>query len=172
MPGGGGAWRAVIWNIWPTKPSGVQLPMAIRPPGRQTRSSSDGHNLGPRRKHGAEHGHHHVEAGSVVGQLLGIALDEFDFQIFIGGAFAGLLQKIGREVEADDVRPVAGGGNGLISRAAGHVQDFRPWLEIDALDEAFSLADIQFCNFTEVARHPTGPQALLQLPETIWPSWP
>ena len=106
----------------------------------------------------------------VVGQLLGVALDEFDFQIFSGGAFAGLLQKIGGEVEPDDVGPRAGGGNGLISGAAGHVQDFCPGLQIDALDEALSLADVQLCNFTKVAGHPTGPQALFQLPKTVRPT--
>ena len=61
----------------------------------------------------------------LVRQLLGVALDEFDFQFFVGGAFAGLFQKIGGNVEADDLRSCPGGGNGLIPRAASHVQHFR-----------------------------------------------
>ena len=39
-PGGGGTCRPSVLNSWPMKPSGVQLARPIRPPGRQTRSSS------------------------------------------------------------------------------------------------------------------------------------
>ena len=39
-PAGGGTWAPTILNIWPMKPSGVQLARPMRPPGRHTRSSS------------------------------------------------------------------------------------------------------------------------------------
>ena len=39
-PGGGGACAEVVLNIWPMKPPGVQLAIAMRPPGRLTRISS------------------------------------------------------------------------------------------------------------------------------------
>lgn len=38
--GGGGAYGFIVANIWPMKPSGVQLSRPIVPPGRQTRTSS------------------------------------------------------------------------------------------------------------------------------------
>ena len=44
---------------------------------------------------------------------------------------------------------------------------FVPGLEIQALDEAFSLADIEPGNLTEVAGHPGGPQALFQFCEVV-----
>jgi hypothetical protein len=38
--GGGGRCFAVVMNIWPTFPSGVQAAIAIRPPGFSTRAIS------------------------------------------------------------------------------------------------------------------------------------
>ena len=40
MPAGDGTYLTVVFNISPMKPCGVQLAMAIRPPGRVTRSNS------------------------------------------------------------------------------------------------------------------------------------
>src|SRR5216684_3139453 len=40
VPAGGGTWVAVIRKFSPTNPVGVQLAMAIRPPGRHTRKNS------------------------------------------------------------------------------------------------------------------------------------
>src|SRR3712207_8928466 len=37
---GGGAYGRIVANIWPMKPSGVQLMSPMRPPGRATRTSS------------------------------------------------------------------------------------------------------------------------------------
>ena len=68
--------------------------------------------------------------------------------------------------------PARAAGNGLISGAAGHVQHLHSGLELEALDEAFSLADIQFCNFTKVPGHPTGPQALFQFSQNCLPHRP
>ena len=99
MPGGGaGRGALVIWNIWPTKPSGVQLPVAIRPPGRQTRFSSEGDNLGARSEHALEHGapRRTVPLGR---SPFGVAFDEFNFRCSIPQRFAGLLQEIGSDVE-------------------------------------------------------------------------
>ena len=54
IPGGGGACLAIVMNIAPTAPSGVQLPIPIRPPGLTTRSSSaavfswSGANIAPK----------------------------------------------------------------------------------------------------------------------------
>ena len=44
--GGGGTCLPITLNIWPTCPSGVQLPMMIRPPGLHTRIISDATSSG------------------------------------------------------------------------------------------------------------------------------
>ena len=47
-PAGGGTWAPTILNIWPMKPSGVQLASPMRPPGRHTRSELGRGPLGVR----------------------------------------------------------------------------------------------------------------------------
>src|SRR5262245_30635999 len=46
IPGGGGTCAAVVLNICPIKPVGVQLAIAIVPPRLQTRNNSDATNSG------------------------------------------------------------------------------------------------------------------------------
>ena len=141
--------------------------MAIRPPGRQTRLSSEattsgrGANMAPNIESTTSN-----RAG-FVGDFFRIAFDEFNFELLLCGAFAGLLQEIRGDVESDDFGSGAGGGDGLVSGAAGYVEDFCSWLEVQALDEAFSFAGIQLGDLTEVASHPGGAQALLQFCEII-----
>ena len=63
--------------------------------------------------------------------------------------------------------PARADGNGLVSGAAGYVEDFCSRLEVQALDETFSLAGIELGNLTEVAGHPAGAKALFQFCEVI-----
>ena len=93
-----------------------------------------GDNIGAWGEHGAEHGEHDIEAGGFVGKFFGVAFDEFDFQILVRGAFAGLFQEIGRDVESDDFGSGAGRRNGLVSGAASYVEDFCSWLEVQCAE--------------------------------------
>ena len=52
--GGGGAYGFIVANIWPMKPSGVQLSRPMVPPGRVTRTSSSATGLVVRREHDAD----------------------------------------------------------------------------------------------------------------------
>ena len=77
---GGGTCAAVALNIWPMKPVGVQLAIAMRPPGTADAQQLAGGRLGPRREHRAEHRHDHVERRVAVRHLFGVALVEADVQ--------------------------------------------------------------------------------------------
>ena len=67
---------ADVLNIWPMKPSGVQLASPIRPPGRQTRSQLGRGARLVGREHHAERRQHGVERAVGERQRLGVGLAE------------------------------------------------------------------------------------------------
>ena len=62
----------IVANIWPMKPSGVQLINPIVPPGRQTRTISSADALVVRREHDPDAGQHRVELSAAERQRFGI----------------------------------------------------------------------------------------------------
>ena len=121
-PGGGGTWAPMVLNTWPMKPSGVQLAMAMTPPGRHTRSSSSAARWWSAVNMDAERRGDGVEAGVAVRQGLGVALVEPDRVALGGGALARVHQQRGHVVDADDVAPAPGGGDGGAAVAGGDVE--------------------------------------------------
>jgi len=84
-------------------------------------------------EHGAAGRQDHVEG--VVGerQGLGVALLEGRLQPFGVGAPAGAVQQRGHVVDADDLAEAAGGGQGGVAVAAGHVQNPLAGAQVDRL---------------------------------------
>ena len=121
-PAGGGLCAPIVLNTRPMKPSGVQLAIAITPPGRQTRSSSaaarswSAVNITPNVESDG------VEGGVVVRQVLGVALVEGDGVALGGGPLAGPVEQRGHVVDAGHVAEAAGGGDGGAAVAGGHVE--------------------------------------------------
>jgi len=124
--------------------------MVMRPPGRQTRTSS-----GPGRKHRPKHGHHGIKAGVGIGHLLGIALLEANRQPFAVRPGLGLFDQVGGNVDARHLRTAARGWDGQVAGAAGHIQDLFAGLEVQALDKFGGTRFIRFGNLTKVAGHPS-----------------
>jgi hypothetical protein len=93
-------------NIWPTKPSGVQLARPIRPPGRQTPES---------RKHG-------IEAGILERQGFGVSHLKRDFQAFGPGPVFAAFQQRGHVVGRSDMATTARGSERRVTVAGGHVE--------------------------------------------------
>ena len=110
-------------NISPTPPSGTQLPIPIRPPGLQTRSSSAAVFSLFGREHRAEDRDHDVELALAEGKVGGVSLDEIDLEPLGGGTLTPALEQGGDEVDADRVAPGAPRrGKGAVATAAGDVE--------------------------------------------------
>ena len=92
---------AIVLNIVPTAPSGVQLAIPIRPPGLTTRSSSaaafcwSGANIAPKIDIATS------KLGVLEGKVLGVGLDELDLEPLGRRALAAALEQ-GRDVVGAD----------------------------------------------------------------------
>jgi hypothetical protein len=89
-----------------------------------------------RREHGAEGRDHAVEAFVGERQVLSVALDPLDVDGRLGGASPGVLEELGREVQADDFRPAERSGDGdVASRARPDVQQVETGTDVDAIED-------------------------------------
>ena len=127
-----------------------------------------GDELGARGEHGAEHGDDGVEGGVGVGELLGVALVELDGEAFGGGAFAGLDEEVGGDVDAGDDGSARASGMASVAGAAGDVEDAGAGRDGEAADEGFGAAGDGFGDDAEVAGHPGGAHGVLDLLDG-WP---
>jgi hypothetical protein len=114
---------------------------------------------------GGEHrpagGQDHVEGGVGEGQGLGVGLLEGRLQPFGLGALAGLLQQRGDVVDAGDLAEAAGGGQGGVAVAAGHVQHLLARAQVDGLAQQLGGEQQPGADGRVVARGPVGLLALL-----------
>jgi hypothetical protein len=114
---------------------------------------------------GGEHGpagrQDHVEGGVGEGQGLGVALLEGRFQPFGLGPLAGALQQRGDVVDAGDLAEAAGGGQGGVAVAAGHVQHPFVGAQVDRLAQQLGDEWEPRADGGVVARGPGGLLALL-----------
>jgi hypothetical protein len=137
-------------NIFPMKPSGVQLAKATRPPGFVTRTNSAATTSGRGANMTPNMLTTRSNCSGRIRQRLGVAFLEIDLQTFRICPGAGLLDEIAGDVDAADHAPSAGGENREISRAASGVEDLRarvnrlPGHEVlgDILDGAGNLPKV------------------------------
>ena len=88
-----------------------------------------------RREHGSYEGNHQVERSVLEGQILGIALDELNVDVFVLGACPGLLDEVRRKVDTGDPGTGSCRGKGQLTGAAGHVEYSSSRLDGNALQE-------------------------------------
>ena len=72
------------------------------------------------------------------------------------GAFAGLDEEVGGDVDAGDDGSVTGERDGGVAGAAGDVEDAGAGRDGEAADEGFGAAGDGFGDDAEVAGHPGG----------------
>ena len=68
--------------------------MAIKPPGRQTRSSSEATTSGRGANMAPNIDSYNIESGGFIRELLGVALDEFDFQFFAAARWRACSRRL------------------------------------------------------------------------------
>ena len=117
------------------KPVGVQEISPMRPPGRQTRTSSSAASWWCGSEHHADAGGHGVEHVVVVGQVLGVADLPLEADARGLGIGLALVEQLGREVAGDDVRPGRGGRDRDVAGSGGHVEHVVVGAEMGRLDE-------------------------------------
>ena len=89
-----------------------------------------------RREHGAERRDHAVEAFVGERHVLSVALDPLDLDAGLGRATPGVLEELGRDVQADDVRPAACSRDGdVASRARPDVHQVETGTDVDAIED-------------------------------------
>ena len=114
---------------------------------------------------GGEHGpagrQDRVEGGVGEGQGLGVGLLEGRLQPFGGGALAGTVEQRGHVVDAGDLAEAAGGGQGGVAVAAGHVQHALAGAQVDGLAQQLGGEQEPGADGGVVAGGPGGLLALL-----------
>ena len=154
-PGGGGACLAIVLNILPTAPSGVQLAIPIRPPGLTTAQQLGGRLRLVGGEHRAEDRHRHVEARVLEGQVLGVGLDELDLEPLGRGTLAAALEQGRDVVGADRVAPGAPRRRDRpVAAAAGDVEHPLAGNEVERLGEVLAGAVDDAGDHREVALRP------------------
>jgi len=152
---------AIVWNISPTAPTGVQFGHPDAPAGL-------GHPQQLRRgfrliggEHRAEDRHRHIELAVVEGQVLGVGLDELDPEPLRRGAFPAPLQQRRHVVGADDAAPTAPRRRDrTVAAAAGDVEHPLVGDDVEPVREALGDRVDERRDHREVA---FGPDPLLDL---------
>ena len=130
----------MVANIWPMKPSGVQLTRPIRPPGRTTRTSSSalawwcGANMMP------THESADVELAVVERQRLGVGLLPGELDVRRLGVPAARLEQLGGQVGGDDGAAGQRGRDRGVAGAGGDVED--PLARLDPAGVGDGLAEV------------------------------
>jgi hypothetical protein len=89
-----------------------------------------------RREHGAERRDDAVEALVLERQLLSVAFDPLDFDTGFGRATPRVLEELGRDVQANDLRAAARSRNrDVTSRAGADVQQIEAGAQVDAVED-------------------------------------
>jgi hypothetical protein len=135
--------------------------MPIRPPGPADAQQFAGRPLLVGGEHGPAGRQDHVEG--VVGerQVLGVGLLEGRLQPLGGGAPAGPVQQRRDVVDAGDLAEAAGGGQGGVAVAAGHVEHPLAGAQVDRLAQQLGGEQEPGADGRVVARGPGGLLALL-----------
>ena len=122
----------------------------------RTRAISEATSSGARSEHRAEHGGDGIEGGVAVGKSFGVAFVEGNGDVLGGCASAGLLEEVGRDVDAGNDAAAARERDGGVAGAAGDVENARASGDVEAGDEVFCAGGDGFGDHAEVARHPGG----------------
>src|SRR5271157_5042794 len=122
--------------------------------------------FGARCEHRAEHRIDNVKFAVAEGQLLGIALDELDSEIFFAGPVLCLLEQVGGNINACDPGAASGGRYGLIAGSAAHVEHSHARRQIQPSHEGLALGLGLRCDLAEIAGRPCGLHHLLKV--RVW----
>ena len=153
-PAGGATCLPTVLRIPPTKPSGVQLASAIRPPGRVDADELPGSLGVVGAEHHADRGQHDVERLVAVRQGLGVGLGELDDEVLGHGPAAGDLEQLRHVVDAGRDRGPTGSGEGDVAGAGRDVEDVLAGCDAGVLDEVLGHRHGQRGDLVVVAAAP------------------
>jgi hypothetical protein len=152
----------------PISPSGVQLQMPIRPPGRpQHPRDLGGRDLVAGGEHAPEGGQHDVEAHVLERQLLGVALDPCHVEAFAVGCRPGVLEQLRHEVEPGHPRACSRSRQRRVTGAARHVEHLFVGRDAGVARYPFTDRRDQLGDLDELAGVPGHLLALLDLPREL-----